>query len=104
MSKLLTAHNHFTRDIRPHGECPACDRYHHSENGANDYTKGVLFSENCQVCGQKAERLSRAKMPPNQGGIKYICDSCVDELEDYWDRNLSENKEIKNEVSYRNKR
>jgi hypothetical protein len=24
-------HNHMTRDIRPRGECPACDRYHDNE-------------------------------------------------------------------------
>lgn len=24
----IVRHNHFTRDIKPQGKCPACDRYH----------------------------------------------------------------------------
>ena len=24
----MAEHNHITRDIKPQGECPACDRYH----------------------------------------------------------------------------
>jgi len=26
-----TGHNHFTRDIKPEGQCPACDQYHQQE-------------------------------------------------------------------------
>ena len=26
-------HNHMTRDIKPHGQCPACDEYHALEAG-----------------------------------------------------------------------
>ena len=25
----MTAHSHQTRDMKPLGECPACDEYHH---------------------------------------------------------------------------
>lgn len=24
----VSGHNHMTRDIKPPGQCPACDRYH----------------------------------------------------------------------------
>jgi hypothetical protein len=34
----VVRHNHLTRDIKPKGTCPACDRYHawHEDNGSDD--------------------------------------------------------------------
>lgn len=31
----MTKHNHVTRDIKPRGECPACDAYHDNPDGAD---------------------------------------------------------------------
>jgi hypothetical protein len=30
------SHNHVTRDIKPEGQCPACDRYHASRKARGD--------------------------------------------------------------------
>ena len=32
-SNETVRHNHFTRDVKPKGKCPACDRYHESKKG-----------------------------------------------------------------------
>ena len=31
-------HNHVTRDIKPRGQCPGCDRYHDRHSAENDPT------------------------------------------------------------------
>lgn len=36
MSKDIFGHNHFTRDIRPYGECPSCDRHYDMDNYETD--------------------------------------------------------------------
>lgn len=64
----MFAHNHFTRDIKPQGECPGCDYYHvvtTVKNVLQDalYEKGVDHEE----ASSEAERI-----------IKTLRDSGVD--------------------------
>lgn len=48
-------HNHLTRDIKPRGECPACDVYHDADVLRPDAVKGVEGDGSdctqCPTCG-----------------------------------------------------
>lgn len=56
-------HNHLTRDIRPKGECPSCDKYHQSrmeERWREDYkersfTKEIMSPEDFYIEGRKKQ-------------------------------------------------
>jgi hypothetical protein len=41
-------HNHVTRDIKPYGQCQACDKYHQSE--ARRAAQTVTHTEDQETC------------------------------------------------------
>lgn len=67
-------HNHITRDIKPRGNCPACDLYH--EGQPKKLTQVVLvFPEGigmreAQAIAQEAEKIT--KFGISSGGYKML--------------------------------
>lgn len=79
------SHNHLTRDIKPVGQCPACDIYHEKRTPP----KSVDL---CKHCGEG-----------NDICICFICKDC-DSTNDIQDNGLcaecnKENDELKNTAS-----
>lgn len=45
----MRKHNHITRDIKPQGQCPACDEYHGKQVSTIGVSETVYFQKNSNL-------------------------------------------------------
>jgi len=99
-------HNHITRDIKPLGQCPACDNYHnrHIPNAVKffkpDDFKTLFFAD--QSCPTDAAELANKKI---SGLIDFLYElneftsSHLEDMEYYFDNKCCPTKDEVNQVA-----
>lgn len=98
----MNKHNHVTRDIKPLGQCPACDDYHNRNiPKAPKFFKPADFPNLLGLTDQAAEDANK-KIEPL---IDFLCElneftsSLLEDMEHYFDNKCVPTKDEVNQVA-----
>ena len=92
---MIEQHNHATRDIKPSGECPACDHYRQTNTIENEIRPpDIYFDAVTEACADALLAAAAAKIYPKSDAHDVV-DAAIEAIKVVVERTLREGAKAK---------